>query len=107
MQRYGSIIKISPEHLDEYKEAHAAVWPEILSMIKECNIQNYSIYYRDGFLFSYFEYNGENYDQDMTKMAEDPNTQRWWDYVKPMQGPLETRGVNEWWANMEEVFHLD
>lgn len=107
MKRYGSVIKVKVEKLEEYKLLHAAVWPNILKMIKECNIQNYSIYYRDGFLFSYYEYTGNDYTADMKKMSDDPETQRWWAVCKPCQQPLETRQDGEWWTEMEEVFHLD
>jgi len=27
--------------------------------------------------------------------------------MKPMQDPLPTRQPGEWWADMEEVFHID
>jgi len=107
MKRYGSVIKVVPEKLDEYKRLHAAVWPGVLEMIKKCNINNYSIYYKDGFLFSYFEYSGNDYAADMAKMAADPETQRWWSVCEPCQQPLETREAGEWWASMEEVFHSD
>ena len=107
MKRYGSVIKVKPEKLEEYKKLHAAVWPGVLKKIKECNISNYSIYYKDGLLFSYFEYTGTDYDKDMARMAEDEETQRWWDVCKPCQQPLETRKDGEWWADMDEYFHLD
>jgi L-rhamnose mutarotase len=107
MQRYGSVIKLKPEKLAEYKELHANVWPEILKMIGECNIRNYSIYYKDGFLFSYFEYHGEDFTADMHKMAADPTTQAWWKLTDPCQEPLEMRQPGEWWASMEEFFHTD
>jgi L-rhamnose mutarotase len=107
MKRYGSVIGVRPEKLDEYKKLHAAVWPDVLNMIKACNIRNYSIYYRDGLLFSYFEYSGDNYEADMAKMAADPMTQKWWDVCKPCQKPLDTIGEGEWWADAEEVFHCD
>ena len=54
-------------------------------------------------LFAYFEYVGDDFDADMAKMAADPETQRWWDIMMPMQDPLETRAEGEWWADMEEV----
>jgi L-rhamnose mutarotase len=107
MKRYGSIIGVRHEKLEEYKKLHAAVWPDVLKMIKECNIRNYSIYYRDGLLFSYFEYAGNDYEGDMAKMAADPATQKWWDVCKPCQKPLDTRREGEWWADAEEVFHTD
>ena len=105
--RYGSVIGIRPKKLEEYKKLHAAVWPDVLKMILECNIRNYSIYYKDGFLFSYFEYIGTDYEGDMARMAEDPTTQKWWDVCKPCQEPIPARNEGEWWASMEEVFHCE
>lgn len=107
MKRFGSIIRLRPEKLEEYKTLHAAVWPGVLHKITECNIRNYSIYFKDGFLFSYFEYIGTDYASDMALMAEDPETQRWWAVCKPCQEPLDTRHEGEWWADMDEFFHLD
>jgi L-rhamnose mutarotase len=107
MQRFGSLIKLRPEKLAEYKDLHANVWPDVLKMIREANIRNYSIFYKDGYLFSYFEYHGEDFQADMQKMAADPATQAWWKLTDPCQEPLETRKENEWWAGMEEFFHAD
>jgi L-rhamnose mutarotase len=107
MKRFGSVIKVRPEKLDEYIRLHAAVWPEVLKMIKECNISNYSIFYRDGFLFSYMEYTGNDFAADMAKMAADPTTQRWWALCKPCQKPVDSAQSSEWWADMQEVFHVD
>ena len=107
MKRYGSVIRVRPEKLEEYKKLHANAWPGVLRMIKDCNIKNYSIYYKDGYLFSYFEYTGTDYGADMNKMAEDKLTQEWWAVCEPCQDPLDTRNEGEWWADMEEVFHLD
>jgi L-rhamnose mutarotase len=107
MKRYGSVIRVRPESIEVYKKYHAAVWPEVLAMIRGCNIRNYSIYLKDDLLFGYFEYHGADYAADMTKMAADPKTQEWWAIMMPMQKPLETRVPGEWWANMEEVFHCD
>ncbi len=107
MQRYGMVIKLRPGKLDEYRRLHAAVWPDVLRMIRACNIRNYSIYHQDGYLFSYFEYGGTDFAADMAKMAADPVTQQWWELCQPCQDPLPTRAAGEWWANMEEVFHCD
>jgi L-rhamnose mutarotase len=107
MTRYGQVIRVKPEGFDEYVRLHAAVWPEILAMISACNIRNYSIYHKDGFLFSYFEYIGSDFAGDMAKMAADPKTQEWWSYTSPLQEALPTRREGEWWATMDEVFHLD
>jgi L-rhamnose mutarotase len=105
--RYGSVIRVKPEKLDEYRALHANPWPGVNKLIKECNIRNYSIYYRDGYLFSYFEYTGEDFEADMQKMAADSLTQEWWALTDPCQEPVESAGEGVWWADMEEVYHLD
>jgi L-rhamnose mutarotase len=112
MQRYGSVIGVREEKIEEYKRLHAAAWPGVLKMIADCNIHNYSIYLRrlpDGkyYLFSYFEYHGKDFAADMAKMAADPVTQEWWAVCIPCQEPLPDRAEGQWWAEMEEVFHFD
>lgn len=107
VMRIGGVIKAKSDKIGYYKELHANPWPEINAMIKKCNIQNYSIYYKDGYLFSYFEYTGDDFDADMAMMAADPKTQEWWDECVPCLTPLETRKEGELWASMEEVYHLD
>jgi len=106
MKRYGSIIRLKPEKTEEYKKLHAAVWPSVLKTIFDCKIRNYSIFYREGWLFSYYEYIGNNYESDMKKMDADPVTQQWWKLCEPCQQPLESCQNGEWWADMEEVFHV-
>lgn len=91
MKRVGSIIGVRPEKLEEYKRLHANVWPGVLEMIKACNIRNYSIYYKDGMLYSYYEYVGDDYEADMKKMAADPTTQEWWKLCNPCQDPVASR----------------
>jgi L-rhamnose mutarotase len=112
MKRYAWVIGVREDKIDEYKRLHADVWPEVLDMIRQCNISNYSIYLRalpDGrsYLFSYLEYTGEDFDADMARMAADPTTQKWWEVCKPCQEPLPDRAEGQWWADMEEVFHCD
>ena len=107
MKRYGQVIRVKADMLNKYKELHVNPPKEINEKIKECNIQNYSIYYCDGYLFSYYEYIGDDYEKDMKKMAEDPKTQEWWKLTDVCQQPLDTAKLGEWWSNMEEVYHLD
>ena len=110
--RYGSVIGVRSEKLDEYIKLHADTWPEILAMIKQCNIQNYSIYLGkldDGnlYLFSYYEYVGDDHAADMKKMAADSKTQEWWKLTDPCQIPQKERKADEHWMMLREVFHTD
>jgi L-rhamnose mutarotase len=107
MKRFGQLIGLKPEKLEEYKVYHAGVWPEVLEMIRGCHIHNYTIFHRKGQLFAYFEYRGTDYAADMARMAADPKTQEWWKIMMPMQAPLPDRAEGAWWAEMDEVFHTD
>jgi L-rhamnose mutarotase len=107
MKRYGQIIGLKPEALEEYVSYHANVWPEVLRTIYDCNIRNYSIFHKDGLLFAYFEYIGDDFEADVARMAADPKTQEWWVIMNPMQTPLENRAGGDWWTKMDEVFHTD
>lgn len=112
VKRYGSVIGLKKEKIEEYNKLHAAVWPEVLKRIEDCNIRNYSIYLGElekdkYYLFAYFEYVGKDFDADMKKMAADPMTQKWWKVTDPCQQPIELRAEGEWWMKMKEVFHTN
>lgn len=109
MQRMGMVIGVKPEMIAEYKRLHAAVWPEVLALISESNIRNYTIFLREpeNLLFGYWEYHGSDFSADMAKIAANPKNQEWWSFTIPCQQPLESRRQDEWWAMMEETFHLD
>lgn len=109
MKRMGMVIGLRQEHVAEYKRLHADVWPDVLERLRRSNITNYSIFLREpeNLMFSYWEYVGDKFDADNAEIAADPVTQEWWKICGPMQTPLKTRREKEWWAPMEEIFHLD
>ena len=108
MRRYSQVIKLRPEDKEEYIRYHADVWPTVLDRIEKCNIRNYSIYLHGDLLIAYFEYHGDDFDADMKLMAADPETQRWWKIMDPMQVPLpEAEAQGTRWLNLPEVFHFD
>jgi L-rhamnose mutarotase len=110
-QRFAWITGLKPEKADYYRQLHAHPWPAVNQRIKECHIQNFSIYERDIegrlYLMAYLEYTGKNFDADMKKMAADPETQRWWKETDPCQSPLpDAAAKGKTWADMKEVYHL-
>lgn len=109
-KRYGMVTGIKPDKIAYYKKLHAAAWPGVLKKISECNIRNYSIYLQKiedkYYLFSYFEYTGNDFDADMKKMAADSTTRLWWKKTDPTQLPLpQAAARHQQWQDMEEVFH--
>jgi len=109
MQRMGMLIGIKAEEIQEYKRLHAKVWPEILDCLSRCNITNYSIFLREpeNLLFACWEYVGDDFEADSEIISQDPKMKDWWNICGPKQVPLDSRAEGEWWAPMEEVFHLD
>ena len=110
MKRYGMVTRVLPGRLEEYTRLHADVWPGVLAKIEQCNIRNYSIHagqLPDGhdYLFSYFEYIGEDFEADMQRMAEHEETQRWWAVCKPLLEPVTPLAPGEVWAPLDEVFY--
>ena len=105
MKRFAFKIYLKPGCEKEYERRHAAIWPELVAMIHEQGVSNYSIFWdRDtNILFACQETTGEGNSQDTTHV--DPITQRWWDMmadimeVNPDNSPVT--------VPLQEVFHLD
>jgi L-rhamnose mutarotase len=106
-RRIAAVVRLRAEHEGEYRRLHANVWPSVLATLRRVGVRNYSIFLRDGLLFSYLEYTGEDWTAAQIEIAADPETQRWWQLTDPMQEPLKTAAEGEWWGPAEEVFHLD
>lgn len=106
MQRFGEVIKVRPEKYEEYCRLHDNIWPEIVELLKKANLQNFTIFYRDGYLFKYFEYTGEDYESDMKMLNESEINRKWLSFTDPCQMPVDSAESGVWWAPMENIFHF-
>ena len=106
VQRYGSVIRLRPEHRDSYLRLHAAVWPEVEQALLAANIRNYTIFLHGDLLFGYYEYVGDDHAADQARIAADPHTQQWWKLTDPCQQSLAEPESGQWWASMQQVWHL-
>ena len=110
VKRFGSVIGLNKEQEVYYRQLHAEVWDGVINRIKASNIRNYSIYITEiegkNYLFSYFEYTGEDYESDMKAMADDESTKRWWKETDPCQFQLPSRKEGDQWSSMEMVFFM-
>ena len=107
VRRFGQLIGVKPDRIDEYERLHAEAWPGVLAAIRAANIRNYSIFRHGTQLFAYFEYVGEDFAADMATMAADPTVIEWWKLTDAMQDPLPDREPGSWWKTIPEVFHTD
>jgi len=112
IKRYGQVIEIRQDKIAEYKALHANTHKGVRHLLEKHNIHNYSIFMHRlnddrYYLFAYFEYTGEDFDADMQSLKNNPENQDWWKLTDPCQIPINNRGPEEKWAQMEQVYHND
>lgn len=107
MKRVGFLLKVKQDRIDEYRQRHRAVWPEMQRALSRAGWHNYSLFLReDGTLFGYVEVE-EDFATALAKMEREEINQRWQSY---MDGFFEiTPGLraDQAMLELEEVFHLD
>jgi L-rhamnose mutarotase len=111
VQRFGMVIGLRPEKREYYNKLHANPWPEVNQTIKKSNLRSYSIYETQiegkWYLFSYFEYVGDDFKADMAKIGANKKTREWWKETDPCQIRLPGAPKGEQWLKIPEVYHLD
>ena len=104
MQRIGFVMRLLPGAEAEYRERHAAVWPEMLAALRDAGARNYSIYLHGADLFGYLEV--EDLDRFRASMAASPVNDRWQAEMDRLIDPL-TDPATGFHQQLDEVFHLD
>jgi L-rhamnose mutarotase len=106
MTRYCFLLQVRPELLAEYRERHAAVWPEMLRALEASGWHRYSIFARpDGLLVGYVE--AEDLAAAQTAMAATDVNQRWQAEMSKYFLDLDGRAPDEGFVLLEEIFNLD
>lgn len=104
MQRLAFRMKLHPGQEEEYRRRHDAIWPELVALLKETGISDYSIYLdkESLHLFGVLEIKDASI---MDALPEHPVMQKWWEYMKdimdcnPDNSPIS--------IPLEQVFHLN
>jgi len=104
---FGQIGKLKKDRIEDYAALHADVWPEVLATIHRCNLRNYSIFLDCDTVFAYFEYIGEDYDRDMSDMAQDMVTQQWWKLTRPCFERFAVSADSEFYHDMRQIFYFE
>ena len=107
MQRVGFLLKVKPDRIDEYRERHRNVWPEMLEALRRQGWHNYSLFMRqDGLLFGYFEAE-ESFAASLDGMTREAINERWQAFMAPFFEGMGETHADEMMQELEEVFHLD
>ena len=106
MERVCFLLKVRPDRLDEYRERHRTVWPEMQDALRATGWHNYSLFLReDGLLVGYLE--TEDFDAARDGMAATEVNARWQAEMAPFFEDLDGRRPDEGMFTLDEVFHLD
>lgn len=105
MQRICFLLQVKPDRLEEYKLRHGAVWPEMLTALRETGWNNYSLFLRDdGLLVGYLE--TEDFTRALSAMTSREVNSRWQremaDFFVQADGSFPDHAMKP----LEEVFHL-
>lgn len=101
-ERSSFVLRVRPDKIDEYVEAHRNVWPEMLEAIRAAGIRNYTIFRHGNEMFGYFE--ADDLDAAGRYLAAQGVNGRWQDSMAEL---LEERVPDTGPPRLEEVFRLD
>lgn len=106
LQRVCFILHIRPERLEEYKQRHKSVWPEMLDALRESGWTNYSLFLRaDGTLIGYLE--TADFKRSLEAMAAHDVNTRWQTEMMPFFSAENGHFADQLMVPIEEVFHLE
>lgn len=100
-------LKDDPVLVEEYKEHHKNVWPEILESIKESGIEKMNIYNLGNRLFMIIEVNESfSFDKKAALDANNLKVQEWEELMWKYQQAIPIAKEGEKWLLLEEIFKL-
>ena len=106
MQRVCFQLQVKPERIADYRERHAAVWPEMLQALSDAGWHNYSLFLRDdGLLIGYVE--TPSIEEAQAGMARTEVNGRWQAEMAEFFTDLGDRQPDQGFLVLEEVFHLE
>ncbi len=109
MKRYclALDLKDDPRLIEEYKEHHRAIWPEIINSIKEPGITAMDIYCVGNRLFMIMETRDDfSFETKDAADANNPKVQEWEQLMWRYQQALPFSQPGEKWVLMEKIFGL-
>ncbi|SDD03482.1 L-rhamnose mutarotase [Glycomyces harbinensis] len=105
-QRVCFTLRVRPERMAEYRERHAAVWPDMLRALAQTGWTNYSLFLApDGLLVGYLE--TEDFDAARARMADTEVNARWQAEMAPFFEGTDGAAADDSFNVLTEVFNLE
>jgi L-rhamnose mutarotase len=103
MQKYAFRMQLNPGMEAEYKRRHDEIWPELVALLRDAGVQDYSIHLDrpTGILFGVL---WRRDDHGMDALPGHPVMQRWWAHMADI---MQSHPDNEPVAlPLVNVFHM-
>jgi L-rhamnose mutarotase len=106
VQRVCFQLQVRPGRIEEYKERHRSVWPDMLRALRDTGWHNYSLFLRpDGLLIGYVE--TPSLQAAQAGMAATEVNARWQAEMAEFFVDLGDARPDTGFLELEEVFHLE
>src|SRR5262245_24591613 len=106
MQRVCFQLQVKQDRIEEYKERHRAVWPDMLRALHRTGWTNYSLFLRaDGLLVGYLE--TESLERALVGMADTDVNRTWQAEMAEFFEELGMAQPDTGFTQLEEIFHLE
>ncbi len=105
MTRVAFRLRIKAGAAEGYERDHKNVWPELLALLKEVGISDYSIFRRGQDLVLVMRV--EDFESAWGKLAKDPVNLRWQAEMAKYFEPVGDLQPGERFAMMKEVFYME
>ncbi|GAB5447565.1 L-rhamnose mutarotase [Gymnodinialimonas sp.] len=103
MEKYAFKMRLNPGCLDEYRKRHDEIWPELVALLRDAGVSDYSIHLdpETDILFGVLWRTADN---RMAALPDHPLMQKWWAHMADI---METHPSNEPVATpLTPVFHM-
>jgi L-rhamnose mutarotase len=98
-KRIGNVAELNAGAEETVKDLFKKFDPALIELMKKSNLQNFTVYIKDGKIYMYSEYVGKNLEQDKKQLHETP------EFVK-FDSEL-SKSIKTTWKEMKEVFHTN
>ena len=105
MEKYAWLAKIKDGMKDEYVRRHDEIWPELVKVLKDAGIYNYTIWTDGDVLFGYYECT-QGIEFAAKTQANSPVVDKWNEYMKDVMEMI-LDPVTGAQPKLEKVFTLD
>lgn len=104
MQKYAFTMQLKSGMMAEYKKRHDQIWPELIAVLKQAGISDYSIHF-EAETHRLFAVLWRQDDHKMADLPSDPMVKKWWAFMADIMEVAPDNQPNT--SELITVFHME